>query len=461
VALVVSSHALLYLVVALVAWLASWRLKDARSRRALMLVTSYLLYGGWGLSFLALLVFSSVLNYAVGVSLSRRPSTVRLWVAVILNLALLGTFKYVPAIVPSFATLALPVGISFWTFQALSHLFDVYQGKDAKPTLVEWLLYMAFWPTVLSGPICRLPTLLPQFRDWPTPSGDDVRRGLDRVGIGLWMGALGQVLASGLRPGRGVDAAFDTLTRAWTGLDVWVAAIGYGFVLFFNFAGYSHLVIGAARLFGIRLEENFDRPYLATTPSEFWTRWHMSLSSWIRDYVFLPLAMLRRELWWRNVTLLVSMIAFGLWHKGSVLFVAWGAYQGVLLVLHRKVQQLRRRFAGTWPETAVRPLSWLITFGVICLGWILFRANSVSQALSMWRAVLTPSAYVSPLLPPGLLVSVLVCVLGYFGTLGVIAWCGRHRVLMPLGLRAALYAAALYAGLLHTAETQAFIYFQF
>jgi D-alanyl-lipoteichoic acid acyltransferase DltB (MBOAT superfamily) len=457
---VVSSHALLYVVVTLVVWLALWRLKSAGSRRALMLLTSYLLYASWGLAFLGLLVLSSLVNYGLGAALSRRPSAARLWGAVILNLALLGAFKYVPTAAEG--TIVLPAGISFWTFQALSYLFDVYQGTESKPTLTEWLLYMAFWPTVLSGPICRLPTLLPQFRDWPTPSRDDVHRGLDRICLGLWMGALGQVLASGLPPGSGVDAAFDTLSRPWTGLDVWVAAIGYGFVLFFNFAGYSHLVIGAARLFGIRVAENFDRPYLATTPSEFWTRWHMSLSSWIRDYVFLPLVMVRRETWWRSVALVVSMIAFGLWHKGSILFAAWGGYQGVLLVLHRAVQQLRRRVAPAWPEAAVRPLSWLVTFGLICLGWILFRASDVSQALAMWRAVLAPGAYGNRALPSSLDVLVLLCVLGYFGTVGTIAWYRRRAVLhLSLGVRAVLYGVAVYAGVLHPAATQAFIYFQF
>jgi len=467
-----SSHALLYVVVAVVAWAVSWRLKNARVRRALMLGTSYVLYASWGLLFLGLLVFSSLLNYGFGVALSRRPSGAILAGGVVCNLALLGTFKYVPTILPllpdasvatAVAAIGLPVGISFWTFQALSYLFDVYQGTAPKPSLSEWLLYMAFWPTVLSGPICRLSTLHPQFRDWPTPSGEDVGRGLDRICIGLWMGALGQVLATGLRPGHGVDAAFDSLSRPWTGLDVWVAAIGYGFQLFFNFAGYSHIVIGAARLFGIRLEENFDRPYLATTPSEFWTRWHMSLSSWIRDYVFLPFAMLRREMWWRSVALMVSMIAFGLWHKGSVLFAAWGAYQGLLLVLHRKGQGLQRRFPWTAPGATTALLSWLITFGAICLGWILFRANSVSQALTMWRVVVTPSQYVRPLLPSSLYMAVGACVLGYFGTVGAISWYRRRRapLTVSFGLRAALYSVATYAGLLHAAATQAFIYFQF
>ena len=273
-----SSQALLYVIVLPVAWLLLWPLKSARSRQALLLVTSYALYASWGLKFLALLVCSSLLNYGLGMLLQQKPSTARLWLGIALNVALLGTFKYLPAIAllgchpfplgSTLANIVLPVGISFWTFQALSYLFDVYREEELDPSLLEFLLYMAFWPTVLSGPICRLPSLLPQFRAPFKPAAEDVRRGLDRICIGLFMTALGQILGSGLYPGQGIDGIFDSSRQGFTGPDIWCLAIGYGFELFFNFAGYTHIVIGAARLFGFRLDENFDRPYLSTTPSE-------------------------------------------------------------------------------------------------------------------------------------------------------------------------------------------------
>jgi alginate O-acetyltransferase complex protein AlgI len=437
-----------------------------------MLLISYLLYASWGLRFLGLLVCSSLLNYAWGVYLRRQPSATRLWAGILLNIAFLGTFKYLPVILPLlpntslnavFAGIVLPVGISFWTFQALSYLFDVYRGGELEPSLLEFLLYMAFWPTVLSGPICRLPNLLPQLRESPKPSGEAVRSGLDRICVGLVMTALGQVLDSGVQLGQGLHHAFDQISRGWTGLDVWCMAIGYGFELFLNFAGYSHIVIGAARLFGLRLDENFARPYLATTPSEFWTRWHMSLSFWIRDYLFLPMVMLRREKWWRSIVLMLSMVVFGLWHKGSVLFACWGLYQGVLLVLHRQGQQLQRRFEWRLPEWIAGLLSWLLTFGAICLGWVLFRANNVTQALTMLRAVVTPSEYLSRLLPASLYFLVFACVFGYFG----VVWADQLRrryfgaVALPVEIRCALYSVAVYYSFLHMAQTQAFIYFQF
>jgi len=137
--------------------------------------------------------------------------------------------------------------------------------------------------------------------------------------------------------------------------------------LFLDFAGYSHIAIGAARALGFTVPENFARPFQSTNPSIFWTRWHMSLSFWIRDYVFLPLAVVRREMWWRNFALVVSMILFGLWHKATVLFVLWGCYHGVLLVLHRQIQQLQRKFDWTPPSALWTPISWLVTIALVSL----------------------------------------------------------------------------------------------
>ena len=466
-----SSQALLYVIVLPVTWLLLWRLNSARSRQVLLLITSYVLYASWGLRFLALLVCSSLLNFALGGWLRRKLSAGRLWLGVLFNVALLGTFKYVPALAPllpspvssPLADIVLPVGISFWTFQALSYLFDVYREEELDPSLVEFLLYMAFWPTVLSGPICRLSGLLPQFRAPFEPGREDVRRGLDRICMGLFMTALGQLLGAGLHPGQGVDSIFDSSKGGLTGPDVWCLAIGYGFELFFNFAGYTHMVIGAARAFGFMLDENFDRPYLSTNASEFWTRWHMSLSFWIRDYLFLPLVMLRREWWWRNFALVLSMVVFGLWHKGALLFLLWGLYQGILLVLHRQWQLLQRHYEWQFPPPVMGPLSWVVTFCAICLGWVFFRANSFSQAFAMLRAAANPGTYGSHTLAGSVYLLVAALALGYFVAIGGQQLLRKYweGLTVPLEARFALYAVAVYVGVLHAAQTQAFIYFQF
>src|ERR1051325_879759 len=379
-------------------------LPPPKARQWLLLLLSYLFYAYWEPAFLLVLIASSLMNYGWGSVLRRRPTVLRLWIGVGLNLLLLGFFKYllpllqaVPESSGEFDLLrqvVMPLGISFWTFQALSYLFDIYREEELDPSLAEFCLYMAFWPTVLSGPVCRLPSMLPQFRQAYTFNWNDISTGTLRIVQGLFMKfVLAQVLAVGLSPGEGVNAAFNRSTGSWSGTDVWLLAIGFGLQLFFDFAGYSHIVIGASRLFGIRLDENFDRPYLSTTPSLFWTRWHMSLSFWIRDYVFLPLAAMRRDRRWPYLALVLSMTLFGLWHGAKATLVLWGPYHGLLLVAHRLGQQMKRQVEFSCPPYLGRILSWSSTFALISLGWILFRAHDVDQAWTMLRSVVSPSSY--------------------------------------------------------------------
>lgn len=457
----------------LLAWLLSWRLRSAGSRQILFLLSSYVFYASFGLWFLAVLVASTLMNYAWGAYLRRQPTTGRLWGGVLLNLLLLGSFKYLPGVAETWAQQSFfaaklaqfvqPIGISFWTFEALSYLLDIYQEQELNPSLLEFSLYMAFGPTVLSGPICRLQDLLAQFRAAWTPKWRDVRSGLQRIWLGVFMMTLARALGAGLQPGQGTDAGFHQAGPG--GIDVWLLAIGYGFQLFFDFAGYSHIAIGVARLFGFRLPENFNRPYLSTTPSEFWTRWHMSLSFWIRDYVFLPLASVRREIWWRNLSLVVSMVIFGVWHKATLAFIVWGAYQGALLLLHRLWQRTQRRFGFEWSGWLATSISSVATFLAMCLGWIFFRAENLKQAITMVGAVLSPASYGAFTLAPNYYLLVAVTLAGYFLLEAVRAWSRAEDepVLswIPIELRVACYAAMLYLVVFRAAQPQAFIYFQF
>ena len=214
-------------------------------------------------------------------------------------------------------------------------------------------------------------------------------------------------------------SGFDRVTN-WSGLDVWCLAFGYGLQLFFDFAGYSHIAIGAAQALGITVPENFSRPFESTSASIFWTRWHMSLSFWIRDYVFFPLMRMRREVWWRNLSLLIAMVLFGLWHKASFLFLLWGAYHGVLLVLHRSVDGLERKYDWTPPQVPWTVLSWVSTISLVNLGWIFFRANSLHQARQMLTALLSPKSYLAHFLTGTLYLLVLALAAGYMIVLLVI-----------------------------------------
>jgi len=250
---------------------------------------------------------------------------------------------------------------------------------------------------------------------------------LSRIATGILMMQFAKLLGQGILAGDGINSGFDQLTR-WGGADVWCLAFGYGLQLFFDFAGYSHIAIGAARVLGFTLPENFAVPFRSDTPSVFWTRWHMSLSFWIRDYVFLPLAVVRRELWWRSAMLVVSMIVFGLWHKASVLFVLWGCYHGALLVLHRQVQGLQRRFDWTPPSVFCAPTSRIATSCLVSLGWIFFRANSLSQASRMLSAVVSPGSYLSHNISGSLYVMVFGLAIGYMLVLSINEFLDRYSV---------------------------------
>jgi alginate O-acetyltransferase complex protein AlgI len=416
-----------------VVWLVAMRLRSATARQVLYLVASYLFYISWGSWLVVILIFSSLVNYALGEWLKKSITEGRLWTGIIFNLVLLSVFKYLPvlgAVAPSDSPLALlrrmifPLGVSFWTFQALSYLLEIYREEELDPTLLEFCLYMAFWPTVLQGPICRMSSMLPQFRqDWSV-SDNDLKTGFRRVSIGIFMVALSELMSGGLYPRWGVDSVIDHATFTAGGghpggLDVWCMVIGYAFQLYFSFCGYSHIVIGAARLFGIQLHENFDRPYLSTTPSVFWTRWHMSLSFWIRDFLFLPLATMRREVWWRNLSLVIAMFVFGLWHKGSFLLMMWGTYHGLLLVAHRQWQEFRKRAGFEWSGGPARFISWALTFFAVCIGYVFFRANTVAQALAMLKAMFSPGSYRHLSLDHSFYVMVVLAAGGYFAVIGI------------------------------------------
>src|SRR2546425_3879165 len=229
-----------YLLCVLVLSALAWCLRSPKGRQVLLLLASYLFYANWGIGFLCVLIVSSLMNYALGSLLRRRATAVRLWIGIIPNLLLLSFFKYLPpllGLVPAGSWLAglshqivMPVGMSFWTFQALSYLLDLYREEELNPSLLEFCLYIAFAPTVLSGPICRLPSMLPQLRRVPSFAWDDIATGARRLVQGLFMKmVVAQILGAGLNPGEGVSAGFDQMKGGWGGVDVWLLAIGFGF----------------------------------------------------------------------------------------------------------------------------------------------------------------------------------------------------------------------------------------
>jgi D-alanyl-lipoteichoic acid acyltransferase DltB (MBOAT superfamily) len=464
-----------YLVFVPLVWVLSRFVRPVKGRQLLWLAASYCFYATWSLKFLCVLIASSLVNYALGIYLRRNPSAGRLWVGIGFNVFLLGVFKYLPVWsahlgpgqLPSFLEhVILPVGISFWTFEALSYLFDIYREEELDPSLTEFCLYLAFWPTVLSGPVCRLPELLPQFRS-AEPVWDDITEGARRIVLGLFMKTvLSQILGAGLRPGEGVDFGFNQMARGWTGLDVWILALGFAFQMYFDFAGYSNIVIGTARLFGIRLRENFRDPFLSTSPAEFWTRWHMSLSSWIRDYVFMPLATWRPQVWWRHAALVIAMMLFGFWHGADSTYILWGALQGLFLVAHRQLQQFERRSNTQLPARVATYGGWALTFCFMLLSWVIFRANDLSQARTMFSSLVHVSSYRHFVLPRNFVLMTVVIATSYFLVAGLRRLAENMKqapIMARLGwaLSPVLYSAAMLSIVIMSIHKAVFVYLQF
>jgi alginate O-acetyltransferase complex protein AlgI len=429
----ITNDTVVVVLVVLLMWVVAWNLRSVRARQALLLLAGYYFYSSWGMGFLVILIASSLLNFALGAILRRQMTAPYLWFGISINILLLGFFKYLPAILKIGGpgswqdglaqSIIMPIGMSFWTFQGLSYLVDIYLEEEINPSLLEFCLYMAFWPTVISGPVCRLPNMLLQFREKPVFSWSDISIGALLLCQGFFM----KLFLAQL----GVAAGFDQVKSGWGGIDVWLLGIGFGFLLFFDFAGYSLMVIGVSRLFGVQLASNFDRPFLSTTPTSFWNRWHMSLSFWIRDYLFRPMAAARRGHWWSYVAVFISMTLFGLWHGAKWTFVLFGCYHGLLLIGHRLGQRSTRRFPILIPARLGSFLSWGITFLLVSLGFVFFRANDLTEAFSMFRSVFSPSAYLRFVMPHNFYIFTVFIPLGYFaftaGGLLLDSWRTRYR----------------------------------
>jgi len=370
------------------------------ARNVLIVAASYLFYGWWDWRFLSLIFISSVVDYGVGLALARTeaPRRRQAWLAFSLtvSLTLLGFFKYYDFFVESLAALLarldvslhprtlgiiLPVGISFYTFQTMSYVIDVYRGQiPATRNFVNFLAFVSFFPQLVAGPIERGGHLLPQF---------DGTRSITRPMLeeGLWLILWGMfkkvVLADNLAPL--TDMVYQS--TAFTGPAVVLGTLAFGFQIYCDFSGYSDIARGTARLLGFDILINFNLPYAAVNIREFWRRWHISFSRWILDYIFLPLQMLWRA-WPKTGTaaaLLVTFLASGLWHGAAWNFVLWGLWQGLGLTLHLALTQTRNAKRDT--RSFLKILSWMLTMLFVFYGWLLFRARSLDQIVAMTRAL--------------------------------------------------------------------------
>lgn len=362
-------------------------------RQWLFLAASYFFYWSWSRWFVALLIGVSLFDYLWGRLLKSRRRESWLWLGILVNLSVLVACKFLfqggaSPWTAETSTLA-PVGVSFFSFQGISYLVDVQRGFEGASSPRPFLLYMAFWPTILAGPICRAPEMLPQFASREPVPSKHTWHGLQRVVGGLFLKlVLAETLWQGVVPGQGLSQALRMAPANLTSPDVFLLVFGLGLWLYLDFSGYSHIVCGAAEMLGIRLRENFHFPYHSLTPQEFWTRWHMSLSSWIRDYIFFPLSTLRRTRAWSYLALFLSLVAFGAWHGPSLNFLLWGAYQGVLLVLWRWLGPDRRSLRVQRGSSHVKLLiSGFCSTLLVSLGWLIFFAPPERAAAWFARLV--------------------------------------------------------------------------
>ncbi len=459
-------------------FVVSWLLAPTRRLRVLFLLgASYYFYARWNYRFLPLIFGSSSVDWLLGNAIFRAkdPRRRRAWliVTVVLNLGLLGFFKYYDFGVDSMRALlgsagirvpdlalqlTLPIGISFFTFESMSYVIDVYRGEiEPHPSYLEYLTFVAFFPHLVAGPIVRPRDLLPQLAAPPRYSAELGAEGLFLIATGLLKKiAIGDYLALNL-----VDRVFDAPLN-YSSLECYLGVLGYALQIYCDFSGYTDIAIGSALLLGVRFPKNFDAPYTAHNIVDFWRRWHISLSTWLRDYLYISLGGNRRGRARTYVNLFLTMLLGGLWHGANWTFVAWGALHGVALA--------GTRAYGAWfpPRPSAEPSSpWrralgvFLTFHLVCVGWVLFRSDSFQKASLVFKRLAEASTQ-HPNLDPRL---ILVLGVGFVSHFVPANWF--HAAKLGFGRLPAAAQAALLFGVLAllrtvaSAEAVPFVYFQF
>lgn len=372
------------------------RLKHPGQNR-LLLVGSYIFYAAWDWRFVLLLGLTTVVDWFVALRIAQAGSPVvrKRWLVLSIStdLSILGFFKYYNFFASSFETLAaqvglslspgfldviLPVGISFYTFQSLGYVIDVYRGRvEASRSLQDYAIYVAFFPQLVAGPIERAWHMLPQVRAERRVTREGVSEGVFLISWGLFKKVF---IADNLA--EIVSAVFDG-PGPYDALSTMLAVYAFAFQIYCDFSGYTDIARGLGRILGFNLFVNFNLPYLSLNPPEFWRRWHISLSTWLRDYLYIPLGGNRKGRVRTYINIMLTMLLGGLWHGAAWTFVIWGAYHGLLLILHRLMSPaLERLFRARsrMGEALSRGVRLVGMFHLVCFGWIFFRAQSLDKA---------------------------------------------------------------------------------
>lgn len=366
-----------------------------------LIAASCFFYGWWSVPFLGLLLASIAFNYWCGQAIrhlahaERAPVRLMLTLAIVTNVSVLAWFKYASFIVDNLravtdldlavGTIVLPLAISFYTFQQIAYLIDCSRRQVAEHGFLDYALFVTFYPQLIAGPILHHSEMMPQFhRSQHRFRHEDFAAGVAFFVIGLVKKVVLADTVSAL-----VDPVFRSDAGASYGcLEAWIAVLGASVRIYFDFSGYSDMAVGLARMLGIRLPYNFDSPYQATSIIDFWRRWHITLSRFLRDYVYVPLGGNRRGAGRRYLNLMATMLLGGLWHGAGWTFVVWGGLHGLYLLINHAWQATQRRLAGTaWALHLPRWAGRLLTLAAVLVAWVFFHAASFEQALAVLGAM--------------------------------------------------------------------------
>ncbi|WP_338623622.1 MBOAT family protein [Agarivorans sp. OAG1] len=400
-----NSYAFVFLFLPIVCLVYFWIGNRGHHRVAVswLVGASLFFYGWWNPAYLGLIMGSMLFNYAIGVQLNHRASghsnrKLILVFGITLNLALLAYYKYANFFVDNFnlvisgnihlESIVLPLAISFFTFQQVAYLIDAYREETREYNFLQYCLFVTFFPQLIAGPIVHHKEMMPQFLD-----DSCYQYNPKKVATGLCLFILGLAKKVLIADELSVYVS-QVFTAAEQGvvlapIEAWYGALSYTFQLYFDFSGYADMAIGVALLFGISLPFNFNSPYKSLNIIEFWRRWHITLSRFLRDYVYIPLGGNRLGSFRRYQNLLITMLLGGLWHGAGWTFIIWGGMHGVMLVVNHQWHQLTRFKANYYlPRQVSIGISWLITFTCVVFAWVVFRAESLEVAMQIWKSML-------------------------------------------------------------------------
>jgi len=459
--------------------------KNLKLQNLLIVVSSYVFYGWWDWRFLSLILFSSIVDYTVGIRLQKelgnKKRQVLLWISILVNLGFLGFFKYYNFFLDSFVTafsffgkeiysnslnVILPVGISFYTFQTLSYTIDVYKNK-LEPTrdFIAFAAFVCFFPQLVAGPIERATNLLPQFYQNRVFDYDQAVNGLKQM---LW-GMFKKVVIAD-NAAQYANLIFNN-SDDYSGSTLVLGVIFFAFQIYGDFSGYSDIAIGTSRLFGIHLMRNFAFPYFSRDIAEFWRRWHISLSTWFRDYLYIPLGGSKGSKWNQIRNVFIIFIVSGFWHGANWTFIVWGAINAIyflpLFLLNKNRQNLDTAAQGNFFPSITEFFNMATTFALTLLAWIFFRADSIGHAIRYLFEIFSKSVITIPhfIGMRHALTTILLII-----TFSLVEWWGREEQYAIENLankctkliRWSCYSFIIFLiGIFAQTEETPFIYFQF